>query len=106
MPSDLSAANNLAWLLAVAPEASVRNGREALVISDRLCQATHRLQPVFLRTLAAAHAELGQFEEAVNSAEQSLRLSTEAIDRSLTEQITKQISLYRAGKPYRLSETR
>lgn len=102
-PSDLSAANNLAWLLVVSPDESVRDGAEALAISERLCATTHRQQPVFLRTLAAAYAELGRFDEAVLVANEALRLA--ANDPALAEQISKQLVLYRAGKPSRLSAT-
>jgi spermidine synthase len=102
-PSDLSAANNLAWLLAVAPEDAVRNGGEALLISERLCRITKRQQPVFLRTLAAAHAELGHFDEAVMHADEALRLVAAAPEGALPAQIKAQLALYRAGKLLHLS---
>ena len=90
----------------MVPQEAARNGKEALAISERLCQMTHRQQPVFLRTLAAAHAELGNFDQAVTPGDEALRLTATAQERSLREQIANQLSSYRAGQPYRLSLAR
>jgi Flp pilus assembly protein TadD len=105
-PTDLSVANNLAWLLAVVPQEAARNGKDALAISERLCQMTHRQQPVFLRTLAAAHAELGHFEEAVQHAEEALGIAASTQNGSLLEQIRAQIACYRASRSFHLTAIR
>jgi tetratricopeptide (TPR) repeat protein len=105
-PTDWSAANNLAWLLAVVPDSAVRNGKEAAAISERLCRMTDHKQPVFLRTFAAAHAELGHFEEATRQAKEAFRQAGVAQDGSLLEQIRVQISCYQTGKSFRLRASR
>ena len=70
-PDDASAHNHLAWLLATCPQASLRNGAEAIEQAqraDRLCGGT---RPDVLDSLAAGYAEAGWFPEAVATARES-----------------------------------
>ncbi len=60
-----SAHNNLAWLLATCPVEGLRNGHEAVEHATWACQATEWSRPHFLGTLAAAFAEIGDFDQAV-----------------------------------------
>ena len=53
------AANNLAWIRATHPSATLRNGAEAVRLAEDLCQKTQFQQPSFLDTLAVAYAEAG-----------------------------------------------
>jgi tetratricopeptide (TPR) repeat protein len=64
-PDSLEAANNLAWILSTAPDTSLRDGAEALHWATRAAEATHHQSAAILGTLAAAHAENGDFEAAV-----------------------------------------
>lgn len=73
-PDDLVAANELAWLLATAPEADVRNGREAREIAEPLVARSRRIN--WLETLAAAWAETGDFSRAIAILEEA-RLHSE-----------------------------
>ena len=57
--------NNLAWLLATCPVDGLRNGHEAVEHATWACQATEWSRPHFLGTLAAACAEIGDFDQAV-----------------------------------------
>lgn len=50
-------------------------------------------------TLAAAYAELGEFDKAV--AEQDKKLEFKTLDAKEREEGIKQLSLYKAKKPYR-----
>jgi tetratricopeptide (TPR) repeat protein len=63
-PNSYEAANDLAWLLATAPEDSVRNKERALTLAKQACAITEYKQWNTLDTLAAAFAENGQFDEA------------------------------------------
>jgi len=67
-PSDLQNQRSLAWLLATHPDASIRNGGEAMDLSRMIVSATHGQVPLFLLTLAAAQAETGNFDEATTTA--------------------------------------
>ena len=61
-PDRLMAQNELAWALATNPDAAVRNGREALKIAESLVAKLRRVN--WLETLAASHAEVGNFPQA------------------------------------------
>lgn len=63
-PSD-SPRNNLALLLATCPEARFRDGEKAVKHAEKLCELDRHRYYRFLDTLAAAHAESGAFENAV-----------------------------------------
>ena len=77
-PGDLQNQRALAWLLATHPNDAVRNGREAVALSEQIVSATNAQVPLFLLTWSAALAESGDFDRAV---EVSLR-AAEAYQRS------------------------
>ena len=80
--------NNLAWTLATNPDATVRNGAEAIGYGERACELTQRGQPVFLITLAAAYAEAGQFEQALATSQQAMQLATQTGNTQLLASLT------------------
>jgi len=53
-PDFAGAQNSLAWVLAVCPQASLRNGNKAVELAQRANQLTGGESPTFLTTLAAA----------------------------------------------------
>ena len=67
------ALEKLAWFLATCPDARYRNGPLALQHAKRACELTQRESALHLEALAAAYAEVGNFEEAV-------RLQTRAVE--------------------------
>lgn len=56
--------SQLAWLLAASSQDDLRDGERALTLAKAACDATKYKNPSFLRTLAAAYAETGNFELA------------------------------------------
>lgn len=56
---------NLASLLAVCPDASIRNGAKAVEYATKGCELTGWNAPATFSTLAAAYAEVGDFDNAV-----------------------------------------
>lgn len=70
-PGDLQNQRALAWLLATHTDERVRNGREAVDLSRQIVAATNGQVPLFLLTLSAALAEVGDFDQAVAVASQS-----------------------------------
>jgi len=63
-PSDLQNQRALAWILSTHPDASVRNGAEAVSLAQQIVTATNGQVPVFLLTLSAALAETKDFDQA------------------------------------------
>ena len=70
-PDNITACNNLAWLLATLPDPALRNGSEAVGLAEHANQLVSYQQPALLGTLAAAYAEAGRFSEAVVTAEKA-----------------------------------
>ncbi len=100
-PDDVALLNDTAWLLATNPNASIRNGAEAIELAERAVQLSDGREPAILGTLAAAYAEAGRFAEAVKTAEHALTLATDRNNSVLAETLQARIKLYRAGSPYR-----
>jgi len=94
-------AASLAWTLATAPTATVRNGPEAVRLAEGVCQATGYQDPKLLDVLAAAYAEVGRFPEAVEAARKAFSLSASAGPERLAER-KRRLELYQAGCPYRV----
>jgi hypothetical protein len=93
------AANNLAWLLATAPQDELRNGEEALRLARQLNQVNQR--PEVLDTLAAAYAETGDFDAAAQTAETAIMRASLAKQTKLEQEIRARLELYQQHKPYR-----
>ena len=100
-PHDAALLNNTAWTLATNPNASIRNGDEAVELAQRAIKLSGGNEPAMLGTLAAAYAETGRFPEAVQTAEQAARLAVAKGDRTLAVQIRACLERYTSGKPYR-----
>lgn len=99
-PYLVEALNNLAWLLATCPEASVRNGAEAVQHAEQACQLTQYGRTIMVGTLAAAYAEAGRFSEAVATAQKACELASIFKEDDLLARNRELLELYRAGQAY------
>lgn len=104
-PQSLTARNNLAWALATGPEASLRNGAQAVALAEGTRQMAGSQHPELLATLAAAYAEAGRFSEAVATLREALRLTAEKGNQALTDKLRKQLTFYEGGLPYRAEDS-
>ncbi|KAG0506575.1 MAG: Beta-barrel assembly-enhancing protease [Candidatus Udaeobacter sp.] len=95
-PEDRVALNNLAWILATSSDASMRDGARAVTLGVKAVQASEGKDPNFVRTLAAARAEAGQFAEAVATAETAKALASTQNKPELASRLQEEIALYRA----------
>ncbi len=98
-PDDAEVQNNLAWLLATCPEASLRNGDKAVQLAQRANELAGGKNPVVLRTLAAALAEAGRFGDARRSAQQAIALVQAAGRQDLAGQLNVELKRYETGLP-------
>jgi Flp pilus assembly protein TadD len=103
-PQNRLAMNNLAWLLATSSDASSRDGTRAVALAREAIQLSSDVDPNFLRTLAAAYAEIGRFSEAVATAEQAMQIATAQDKYGLANILEKELILYRAHSPVRETE--
>jgi protein O-mannosyl-transferase len=104
VPRSVPALNNLAWILATYSDPAFRDGTKALELAQRANEFSGRNNPIILRTLAAAHANVGQFSSAVEVGQFALSLT----DRQspLASALQRELAGYEASEPYRESVKR
>lgn len=100
-PTLISAQSDLAWLLAVCPDSTVRNGAEAVRLASDTVEATDGRSITAFDMLAAAHAECGDFSQAMATQEKAIDLAVRA--GRPAEELQRRLQLYRDGKPYRMN---
>jgi hypothetical protein len=66
--------DDLAWLLAICSDPSLRNGPEAVLLAEHANQLSGGNRSIVLRIFAAAYAEVGRFAEAIQAARDALAL--------------------------------
>lgn len=87
---------HLAWLLATAPGAADRNGTEAARLARDLVGRLGQEHPVALSVLAAAQAEIGEFEAAAGTARCALALAERDGHAPLLARLRAQLNAYNA----------
>lgn len=100
-PENAEAGNQLAWLLSTAPEAELRNGAEAVRISEGVCVRTNRDHPAFLDTAAVALAEVGRFDDAIRTASEALALAEKKNDYDVATEARKHLESLKRREPVR-----
>ena len=96
-PNDVWSINGLAWLLGSALDDKVRDGKRAVEFARKAFALDWTFPAAWLETMAVAHAETGNFAEAVRCAEQALLTAPAAFAAEMRERL----ELYRSNKPYR-----
>ncbi|MGH7134396.1 MAG: tetratricopeptide repeat protein [Pirellulales bacterium] len=89
--------NNLAWLLATAPEKELRDAEQALKLATQAAEITGYKQAHILSTLASAYAEMGDFKKAREWSQKSIDIA----DDSLKDQLRKELASYQNKQPWR-----
>jgi tetratricopeptide (TPR) repeat protein len=80
--------SEMAWFFATQPDATLRNGPEAVRLAEHACALAGRTAPEMLAALAAAYAESGRFSEAIKAAEEARARSSGNPDMvKLTEKL-------------------
>jgi tetratricopeptide (TPR) repeat protein len=92
--------NNLAWLLATSSDSSIRDGNRAMELANQAVRLSDGKDPTYLRTLAAACAEVGLFAEAQETAERALREAEFRGNSNLVNALRDEIALYELGLPF------
>jgi tetratricopeptide (TPR) repeat protein len=96
---NLQIVRNSAWLLAASRIKQVRDGERAVLLAESACHASGWRDADSVGALAAAHAECGNFKEAVRREQQAIRLGYRG--REARERGRERLKLYEAGKPHR-----
>ncbi len=98
-PSNPKYLNNVAWLRATCIDDSTRSGKEAVQEALEACRLAGWANAKYLDTLAAAYAEAGEFEKAVEYERRALERKPPANDPR--PEYKARLSLYQTHKPFR-----
>ena len=96
---DAEVYNTLAWLLATSNQDALRNAQRAKELALTACELTRYQEPNFVDTLAAAHAEAGEFDEAIRL--QQRALESPEFEKRFGREARGRLELYAARRPYR-----
>jgi len=99
-PDVPEALNNYAWLLAANPDATVRDGNEAVRLATHACDLTHYQVIAYVNTLALAYAEAGRFDEAIKTAQTAREMASKAGDQALMDKNQQMIESFQVRQPY------
>ncbi len=99
-PGFLNVVNNLAWLLATAPDARHRDPELAVRLAEWAARGAGDDAADVLDTLAAAYAAAGRFDEAVGAQQRAIALAERAGRKAAASEFRRRLALYRAGRPY------
>ena len=96
-PASSQAQNDLAWVQATCPDAKYRDGKSAIDLARKACEATKWKKDDYIVTLAAAHAEVGEYDEAVKRMTEASEIDPKR-DAATREQLLK---LFKQSMPHR-----
>jgi tetratricopeptide (TPR) repeat protein len=99
-PNDADLLNNLAWVLATCPDEAIRDGHEAVRLMQRLGDIQGISAVGLLDTAAAAYAEIGEFDQAVQAAQRAIDLAPASTRPADVQGIQARLKLYRAHRAY------
>ena len=98
-PDHAPAFHGVAWLMATAKEAEFRNGQAAVEMAQKALALKKNAN--HLDTLAAALAEAGRFEEAVEAQKEAIRRLQEEGGRFRVASYKRRLANYLADRPWR-----
>lgn len=100
-PRHALTANNFAWILATHPDPELRDGALAEHWAKIACDETGNSIPPLLGTLAAAYAESGQFERAVEISKTAITSARGYDKEDLAKRLESKMESYQNRKPFR-----
>jgi tetratricopeptide (TPR) repeat protein len=96
-PNNFASINNLAWILATCPDDKLRDGLKAVQLAKKACELDGWKHSMMLGSLAAAHAEVGQFEEAIKWQQKAVDLA----DVGQKSELRSCLEMYKGHRPKR-----
>jgi len=100
-PGQMNAEVNLAWVLATSPDDSLRNGARAVQLAEDVMNRAGHPNAIVLRTLAAAYAETGRFNDAIATAQQAIEIAKTTGNEGLIVDLEHSIAAYQSNQPIR-----
>src|SRR5438105_7622826 len=100
-PDNLDAHCNLAWVLATFPDPAIRDGAKALQFAKQAVELSQGKRARIWRLEAAGYAETGRFPEAIEAAQNALRLAQAEGNSNLVRTLEMNIALFERHLPLR-----
>lgn len=99
LPDFALALNNLAWIRATDSRAEFRDGAQAVRLAIRACELMKWSDPISIDTLAAAYAESGDFDKAIEY--QNRAKGFPEFEKEAGGEIRHKLYLFTIKRPYR-----
>lgn len=96
-PNFTASYSKLSFLYATCPEAKFRNGEKAVDLAKKACELVSYNDDICLAVLAAAYAERGDFEKAIEYENKAISLA----DDDAKAEYEKRLESYKTNKPWR-----
>lgn len=100
-PGHMNAEVNLAWILATSPDDALRDGAKAVQLAEDVARRAGHPNAIVLRTLAAAYAENGRFNDAIDTAQDAIQIAKATRNDDLVSDLENNIAAYRENQPLR-----
>jgi len=100
-PDNLQVLNEAAWVLSTSRDDGLRNGAEALKLAEHAVELSSSRAPQILGTLAAAYAETGSYERAVETEQRAADLAAQQGNAGLARELNARMELFKESKPIR-----
>src|ERR1035441_6373154 len=100
-PDNVRLLNDTAWPVAASADAALRNGTEAVTLAGHAVDLTSGRDPALLATLAAAYAEAGRFDKAVELEKRATDLATQEGNAPLAATLRTRLTQLQAKMPIR-----
>ncbi len=101
-PGSVATRNGLAYVLATAPDPALRDGGRAVRLAEAAVAESEGRHPDYLDTLAAAYAEIGDFERAVAEERRALaQLEDRDVPDAIVGLFRRNLARFEAGEPLR-----
>ncbi|MDB6028503.1 MAG: Tetratricopeptide repeat protein [Verrucomicrobiales bacterium] len=97
----IQAMQPLVWLEATHRNPSMRNGPEAVRVGEQAALVTNGENPIVLDALAAAYAETGQFDKAIETTKKAIEIAQSAGATGLVNDIRTRLREYMGRRPHR-----
>jgi tetratricopeptide (TPR) repeat protein len=100
-PENADLFNNLAWALATLPDEALRDGARSVELARRTLELDAEPDAGHLDTLAAAHAEAGDFDAAVRVMREAVRLESKRESSAILGALREHLATFEAGRALR-----
>ncbi len=100
-PNKVPTALTLAWILSTAPEEQIRDGAGALEYAKQAYRLAGDRNVMAYRVLAAALAENGKYDDAINLLREAIARAQSADQAGIAELLQNDLALYEGGVPLR-----